>query len=154
MVSWCEWRLQTHWTPASPSNKKNRKCLISFIRNKVEKATTGTEKQLSKHVHTHIFHMQVFVSVWAKSRCVWCKRKGIPSPGTKENVMQKLWFKVGQNWLQDGRGNKWDSHEKGSQDQGVAHFKAAFSIGIWEWTKPSKKDLKKKKSILPRKTHN
>lgn len=53
MGSWWEWR-SIHIEPAFSSNTENRKCLIRFIRNKVEKATIHTEKMLSQSMCVHM----------------------------------------------------------------------------------------------------
>lgn len=116
----------------------------SFIRNKVGKAVNRHRKSCQS-MCTHTSSTCKSLWVYGLTACVYDGRgRGFFHLGPRKTSSRKLWFKVGQNWLQDGKGNKWNSHEKGSQDQGVAHFKAAFSIGIWEWTKPSKNDSKKK----------
>lgn len=74
---------------------------------KVEKTATGAGKTLTQGVHT-----PPKCGLHARGG-----RRGGPSRGT-----DRLWLKVGQDWLQGDRGNRWNKDMEGGPRQGAALF--------------------------------
>lgn len=79
----------------------------SFIRKKVEKAVTGTEKMLTQSMCVHV--PSTCKSLCGLKACVYGGGgRGFSHLGPRKISSKRLRFKVGQNWLQECRGNKWN----------------------------------------------